>query len=101
MQPIITKQLLDAAGVVVKAEDEQTLIDHLNEILEDRVGAEVVESLDDTQLDELATLQESDDQEAIQSWMQKNVPEMEDIVKDEIDILLGEVAKDADNFSKV
>jgi hypothetical protein len=101
MQPIITKQLLDAAGVVVKAEDEQALIDHLNETLEDRVGAEVVESLDDKQLDELATLQESDDQEAIQSWMQKNVPEMEDIVKDEIDILLGEVAKDADNFSKV
>ncbi len=100
MQPIITKQLLDAAGVVVKAEDEQALIDHLNEALEDRVGAEVVESLDDAQLDELATLQESDDQKAIQSWMQKNVPEMEDIVKDEIDILLGEVAKDADNFAK-
>lgn len=100
MQPIITKQLLDAAGVVVKAEDEQALIDHLNEVLEDRVGAEVVESLDDDQLDELATLQESDNQDAIQSWMQKNVPEMEDIVKDEIDILLGEVAKDADNFAK-
>ena len=100
MQPIITKQLLDAAGVVVKAEDEQALIDHLNEVLEDRVGAEVVESLDDDQLDELATLQESDDQAAIQAWMQKNVPEMEDIVKDEIDILLGEVAKDADNFAK-
>ena len=101
MQPIITKDLLVAAGVIVKPEDEQKLIDHLNEMLEDRVGVEVVESLDDTQLDELATLQEADDQTAIQSWMEKNVPELEDIVKDEVDVLLGEVAKDADNFAQI
>lgn len=102
MQPsFITKELLEAAGVSVKPEDEQALIDHLNETLEERVGAEVVESLDDAQLDELAELQESDDPSVIQSWMQKNVTELDNIVKDEIDILLGEVAKDAGNFSKV
>ncbi len=100
MDTIITKDLLIAAGVNFKPEDEQTLIDHLNETLEERVGAEVVESLDDEQLEQLAALQESDDQDAIQAWMAENVPELEDIVKDEIDILLGEVAKDAKNFDK-
>lgn len=99
MQPIITKDLLVAAGIIVKPEDEQKLIDHLNETLEDRVGAEVVESLDDIHLNELVALQEADDQAAIQSWMEKNIPELEDIVKDEVDVLLGEIAENADNFA--
>ena len=99
MQPFITKELLDAAGVKVSAEDEQALLDHLNETLEERVGAEVVESLDDNQLEELADLQEADDQTAVQDWIAKNVLEINEIVKDEIDILLGEIAKDADNFA--
>ena len=100
MEPIITKDLLVAAGVAVKPEDEQKLLDHLNESLEERVGAEIVEALDDDQIDELASLQAADDQTATQAWLDKNVPELEDIVKDEIDVLLGEIAKDADNFDQ-
>ncbi len=100
MNPIITKDLLAAAGVEVKPEDEESFIEHVNDTLQERVGAEVVESLDDEQLDQLATLQEADDQDAIQTWMAENVPELEDIVKDEVDILLGELVESTDSVNE-
>lgn len=99
MTPFITKALLDSAGISVKPEDEATLLDHLNTTLQERVGLEITDSLDDEQLEALATLQENGGAEAVQQWLTDNVPELGDIVKDEIDILLGEIAENADGIN--
>ncbi|MCA9341699.1 hypothetical protein KC952_04185 [Candidatus Saccharibacteria bacterium] len=76
-----------------------TLVDHLNETLEERVGAEIAESLDDNQLAELLQVQDSNDAQAMEQWYTKNVTELEEIVADEKAILLGELAENANNIS--
>lgn len=76
-----------------------TLVDHLNETLEERVGAEIAESLDDNQLAELLQVQDSNDAQAMEQWYTKNVTELEEIVADEKAILLGELAENANSIS--
>lgn len=99
MDQYITKELLATVGVTVAPDEEEALLEHLNETLQERVGLEITDSLDDEQLEALATLQEQDDPAAIQQWLTENVPELQEIVKDEIDILLGEVAENADDIN--
>lgn len=99
MQPFITKKLLLSVGINLDANEEEKLLVHLNETLEERVGIEITDSLDDNQLEELAKLQESGDDEATQAWMTINVPDLHEIIKDEIDILLGEIADNTDNLN--
>ena len=99
MQPFITKKLLLSVGINHDANEEEKLLVHLNETLEERVGIEITDSLDDNQLEELAKLQESGDDEATQAWMTTNVPDLHEIIKDEIDILLGEIADNTDNLN--
>lgn len=99
MDTFITKQMLTTSGITVAPEEEEALLDHLNETLEERVGLEITDSLNDQQLEALAALQEQDDPTAIQQWLADNVPELQDIIKDEIDILLGEIAENADGIN--
>lgn len=99
MDPIITKDLLDEAGIDLTGQDVDTLLAHLNQTLEERVGTEITESLTDTQLEELATLQENGSDEEVGIWLEKNVPELQEITQDEIDILLGELSENADGIN--
>ena len=99
MTQFITKELLDSVGVNVTPEEETALLEHLNTTLQERVGLEITDSLDDQQLEALASLQEAGDEQAIQQWLTDNVPELADIVKDEIDILLGEIAENTDGIN--
>lgn len=99
MDQFITKELLASVGIAVKPEEEATLLEHLNETLQERVGLEITDSLDDDQLETLVSLQEKDDPVAVQQWLTDNVPELQEIVKDEIDILLGELAENADGIN--
>lgn len=92
--PLITQQTLDDFGIsLTDAQDATALLAHLNETLDERVGAEITETLDDEQLKELLALQEKSDDEAVGTWLSANVDELEQITQDEIDILLGELAE--------
>lgn len=97
---IITKELLDEAGVKLGDKDIAALLDYLNSTLEERVGAEITESLDDEQLQEFVTLQENGSDEEVRAWLTKNVPELEAITQDEIDILLGELTENTDGINQ-
>lgn len=99
MTPFITRELLEQAGIDLTNEDINELLDHLNQTLEERVGAEVVASLDDEKLQELSDLQESGTDEQLVDWMTTNVPQLGDITKDEIDILIGELVENADEIN--
>lgn len=100
MDSIITKDLLDEAGIDLVGQDVDALLAHLNQTLEERVGTEITESLNDTQLEELAALQENGSDEEVGTWLEKNVPELEQITQDEIDILLGELSENSDQINK-
>jgi hypothetical protein len=98
MQHIITKDLLVALGINVAEDQLDTLVEHANTTLHERIGAEITESLDDEQLKELVALEEAGDDDKVTSWLSANVPELKEIIEDERDILLGELAENADSI---
>ena len=100
MQQYITEDTLNKVGVDLEGKDTASLLAHLNETLEERVGAEITEALDDSQLQVLLDLQEKASDEEVGQWLQANVPEFEQIIQDEIDILLGELAENSDGINK-
>ena len=99
-QPLITRELLDEFDISLEGQDEATFLQHLNDTLEERIGAEITESLDDDQLKALLDLQENGTDEEVGAWIQQNVPELQQITQDEIDILLGEVAENSDAINE-
>lgn len=99
-QPLITRELLDQFGISLEGRDEASFIQHLNDTLEERIGAEITESLDDEQLKTLLELQEKGSDEEVGAWIDQNVPELQQITQDEIDILLGEVAENSDEINE-
>lgn len=93
---IITKHLLESLDIEINYGDsEEAYICKLNEILQERIGAEITRSLNDKQLKELIDLQSGGDDLALQAWLVNNVPELKDIVDDEVDILLGQISENA------
>ena len=96
----ITIESLEQFGIDTSRSDIDSFLTHLNELLEVRLGAEITELLDDTKLDELLIIQESGDEKALGDWIQTNVPDIEQVVQDEIDNLLGEVAENSDEFNQ-
>lgn len=100
MNPIITREVLESAGINLDGKDVDALIDHLNQTLEERVGAEITNSLTDDQLKEMLDLQENGSDEQLFDWMNVNVPEMDSLVQDETNIILGELAEESDGLNK-
>ena len=100
MQTYITEDMIRQLGINIDGQDVASLLDHLNETLEERVGTEITEALDEDQLQTLLNLQEKANEEEVGEWMKTNVPEFEQIVQDEIDILLGELAENTDGINK-
>lgn len=89
--PLLTPQLLTDLGIALSEPDYQSLAEHFETTLDERVINEIVLELTPEQAEQLASLQQSDDGAVLQ-WLQANVPDLADIVADEIDILLGELA---------
>lgn len=96
----ITKETVSGLGIDLENQDIDALLSHLNETLEERIGTEITDSLDDNQLQELLKIQEESDDEATAKWLETNVPDMKQIVQDEIDILLGEIAENSNAINE-
>lgn len=88
---ILTKTVLKNLGINLSEDDFASLSQHFESALDERVINEIVLELDPEQAQELAGMQQSND-ETILAWLQTNVPDFADIVSDEVDILLGELA---------
>ena len=102
MQQYITKEILDAVGIAIpNGVEEATLLQHLNDTLAERIGAEISASLSDEQLDAMMAIQESGDQAKLEEWLRANVPDLQQIAEDERDILLGEIADNADQLNQI
>lgn len=98
MQQLITEDTLVALGIQLDDNQMKTLVEHANETLSERVGADIIESLDDEKLEEYLAIQQSQDEEKTSAWLTENVPELKEIVENERDILLGELAENAESI---
>ena len=95
----ITPELIAQAGVELPADKVAEFIEHLNGELEERVGEEITNALDDDKLEELVKLQETADDATLAEWLNENVEDLQAIIDDELDILMGEVSEHADAFA--
>ncbi len=99
MDDLITPEMLAQTGIVVADDQVDDYLTLMNEQLTDRVGQAILELLTDEQVDQLSVIQEKDDDEALSAWLAENVEELDDIIQDEIDILLGEAAENSDKIN--
>ena len=93
---ILTRDFLKSIGVDVDVSDEvyQKLADSFEETLYQRVVDEIMLELDSEKAAELSELAEADDV-LVQQWLSQNVEDLEEIVTDELEILLGDIAEGA------
>ena len=93
---ILTRDFLKSIGVDVDVSDEvyQKLADSFEETLYQRVVDEIILELDSEKAAELSELAEADDA-LVQQWLSQNVEDLEEIVTDELEILLGDIAEGA------
>lgn len=96
---LITQELLDEIGITAPNGEESNFLTHLNTTLEERIGTEITESLDDQQLADLIEVQEQDDIKKTANWLAENVPELDEIRQDQTDILLGELVENTDGIN--
>jgi hypothetical protein len=95
---LLDKALLNDLGIELSEQDYDSLAEHFDDTLQKRVIAEIVEELSVEHAEELATMQNTSE-EQLQTWLTINVPSLREIVSDEIDILLGELAENTEAFT--
>lgn len=94
---IITKDLLTQIGVNISDQDIEKLSEYFETTLDKRVMDSIVTELDDTQLANLEQAKNGTDEQLIE-WLNSNVPALKDIIEEETDILLGELAEHSDGL---
>lgn len=97
MSELLSRQFLESIGVSLDDETYRQLSTHYEHTLNKRVMAQIANVLDESQLDELSAIRTQDD-DTIRSWLVVNVPDLDDIVEDEIAILLGDIVESADSL---
>lgn len=96
---ILTREIIDNLGIKLDDETYAALSSHVDTTLQNRVIDEVVDELSPEKAKELADMQGNASDQQILEWLQANVEDLADIVSDEVDILLGEVAENSDAIS--
>jgi hypothetical protein len=95
MDGLLNKKFLEDIGVTLDDQTYAALSQHYEETLNDRVISEIVDELDERQLEELNNLK-GGSTDILQQWLQETVPQLDEIIEDEIAILLGEIAENSD-----
>lgn len=95
--PLLSRTILQNLGIELSDEDFASLAEHFETTLDERVFNEVVLELTPEQAEQLAAMQQSSDEDVL-GWLQANVPALPEIVADEVDILLGELAESSETL---
>lgn len=93
----ITREFLNDLGVVM---DEQTFTafsDHFDESLHERVIDRIVHTISEEQTHELAQMR-GVNSDIVWEWLQANVPNLNEIVQQEVDTMLAEVVRTSDHL---
>lgn len=90
-----TPSLLADLGIKLPADAEAELLEHLTTTLQERIGLAIFDLLDDREAEALIALQEHGNDKVIADWIQTNVPEYQDVIQDEYDLLVADLAENA------
>jgi hypothetical protein len=93
--PLLDKKLLNELGIELNEHDYELLEEHFDTTLRDRVIGEIVQEISPDQAQQLASMQGVDDEKLLE-WLRANVTNFNEIVSDEVDILLGEIADNSE-----
>ena len=96
--PEALQQILDALEVKLDPAKFAALQEHMQKTLQERVGLALVELLEDDEVEELVALTKGNDQPALTEWLEQHVPDYKDVVEDEINILLGDLAEGSEQL---
>lgn len=96
MNPL-SKEFLQSIGIELDDATYASFVEHFEDTLNQRIIDEIVDELDESQIVQFNQLKDTDGDQMWQ-WVQTNVPELPNIIDDEIDILLGELAENADHI---
>lgn len=96
MQHHITKNDLTNIGVLVDGSELEKLLGDLNSKVDDLIGNEILTSLSPDDVEVLAHMSESASEEEIGQWISEHVPDYEEIIEDNRDIVLGDYAETID-----
>ncbi|HUB92983.1 MAG TPA: DUF5663 domain-containing protein [Verrucomicrobiae bacterium] len=95
---LLSRDLLRELGIELTERDFSLLDEHFETTLSERVVHEVVAELNPEQAQQFIAMKNGTDDE-LMTWLRANVPQLSEIVTDEVDILLGELAEHSDAFS--
>jgi len=96
MQDHITANNLRDLGVSLDDAAMEKLLNELNEKVDNLVGHEIVTSLTPEDVDALATMQDTASEEEIARWISEHVPDYEEIIEDNRNIVLGDFVDTSD-----
>lgn len=94
----IDKNLLTSIGITLPENEEADFLQYLYTTLEERVGTAITQLLNDDEFDELMDLELKADDATIEAWIRTHVPDYANIIQDEFDILMGELADHANSL---
>lgn len=94
MNGLLSKNFLNGIGVNLDDQTYQAFSVHYEDTLNERVISQIIDELDEPKLAELHALQSSDSS-ILQDWLVANVPQISEIIEDEVAILLGEIVENS------
>jgi len=96
----ITEANLIEMGIELSDEKMASLLEHLNQELNERVGTALLQELDDEQIDEYNEFAKTANEDQVGEWLSSKIPEFTQIIQDEIDVMLGDIAEKADKLGE-
>ncbi|MBP7767077.1 hypothetical protein KA068_00965 [Candidatus Saccharibacteria bacterium] len=88
--------LLTELGLgALPSEEKNTMLGHIYETLEMRVGIKLAEQMTDAQLDEFEGFIDQKDEPGALKWLETNFPNYKQVVASELDALKAEIKENA------
>jgi hypothetical protein len=94
---VLTKQFIQTLGINLDDETFALFDEHFEKTLSARVIESILDILDEEQLHNLAAVGD-EDEEAIHQWLVANVPDLNEIINEEVVILIGELAENSEQI---
>ena len=83
--------LTDIGLTDLSDEEKQQTLESIKVALDAKVGAKITQDLSDEQINQFNNIVASDDSTATLEWIEKNVPNYQDIVMQELDIIIEQI----------
>ena len=93
----LSKEFLESIGIRLDDQTYTEFSNHFESTLHDRIIDSVIDSMNDEQIEQLTQMRGIHGDQ-LWHWLSANVPELSDIIRAEVDILLGELAEHSDKI---